>query len=250
MPSSVAAHFLEDYDGHALPWMRPMGTSAAFETDRVLFGNGDNALEVAIASAEGGGQPKADELRTLFKKRQAGRPAPVLLVVTYASPVGDPLAAVVGTSGDPAPITGLSLDRLERVCAAVLAEPDRHSAVRAIDRLFVGLKDQQSPGLVNSGLFASHELRTGVPARSDWEASRHDALPMLGTRGLELIHALGYQTAQRGSAAMVLTHGGNSRAIAVLLNDEEVFDRPSARFGAVTPVAHGLTIAARDELRG
>jgi hypothetical protein len=247
MPSSVAAHFLEDYDGRGLPWVKPAGTSAAFETDRILFGNGDSPLEVAIASAQGG-QPKADELRTLFKKRQAGRPAPVLLVVTYASPNGEPLAAVVGTSGDPAPITGLSLDRLERVCAAVLAEPDRHSAVRAIDRLFVGLKDEQSPGLVNSGLFASHELRTGVPARPDWEAARHDALPMLGTRGLELIHALGYQTAQRGSAAMVLTHGGNSRGIAVLLNDEEVFDRPSARFGAVTPVGHGLTIAARDEL--
>jgi hypothetical protein len=239
---------LEDYDGRGLPWVKPAGTSAAFETDRVLFGNGDNALEVAIASARDG-QPKADELRTLFKKRQAGRPAPVLLVVTYAAPGGKPLAAVIGTSGDPAPIAGLPVDRLERVCAAVLAEPDRHSAVRAIDRLFVGLKDQQSPGLVNSGLFASHELRTGVPARPDWKAARHAALPVLGARGLPLIHALGYQTAQRGSAAMVLTHGGNARAIVVLLNDEEVFDRPSARFGAVTPVAHGLTIAARDELR-
>lgn len=247
MPSSVAAHFLEDYDGRGLPWVKPAGTSAAFETDRVLFGNGDNALEVAIASARGG-QPKADELRTLFKKRQAGRPAPVLLVVTYTAPNSDPLAAVIGTSDDPAPVTGLSVDRLERVCASVLAEPDRHSAVRAIERLLVGLKDEQSPGLVNSGLFASHELRAGVPARPDWEAARHTALPMLGTRGLELIHALGYQTAQRGSVAVVLTHGGNSRAIAVLLNDEEVFDRPSARFGPVTPVAHGLAVAARDEL--
>jgi len=247
VPSSVAARFLEDYDGHALPWMRPTGTSAAFETDRVLFGNGDNALEVAIASALGG-QPKADELRTLFKKRQAGRPAPVLLVVFYVAPSGEPLAAVIGTMGDPAPVTGLPVDRVERVCASVLAEPDRHSAVRAIDRLLVGLKDQQSPGLINSGLFASHELRTGVPARADWEAARHAALPMLGTRGLKLIHALGYQTAQRGSAAVLLTHGGNSRAIAVLLNEEEVFDRPTARLGAVTPVAHGLAIAARDEL--
>jgi hypothetical protein len=196
VPSSVAAHFLEDYDGRGLPWVKPAGTSAVFETDRVLFGNGDNALEVAIASARGW-QPKADELRTLFKKRQAGRPAPVLLVVTYASPNGGTLAAVVGTSGDPAPVTGLPVDRLERVCASVLAEPDRHSAVRAIERLWVGLKDQQSPGLVNSGLFASHELHTGVPARPDWEAARQAALPMLGTRGLELIHARAKVTTYR-----------------------------------------------------
>ena len=27
-----------------------------------------------------------------------------------------------------------------------------------------------------------------------------------------------------------------------------MFDRPSARFGAVSPIAHGLTIAAREEL--
>ena len=247
MPSSAAVHFLADYDGRELPWVKPTGTSAAFETDRVLFGEGDNALEVAVASARGG-QPKADELRTLFKKRQAGRPAPVLLVVAYAPANGEKLAAVVGTSGDPAPVTGLQVDRLERVCASALAEPDRHSAVRTIERLLISLKDQQFPGLVNSGLFASHELHTGVPARPDWEAARQAALPILGTRGLELIHALGYGTALRGSAAMVLTHGGNSRAIAVLLNEEEVFDRPSARYGAVTPVAHGLAIAARDEL--
>ena len=66
--------------------------------------------------------------------------------------------------------------------------------------------------------------------------------------GLPLIHALGYQTAPRGSAALLLIHDDHSRAVAVLLNETEVFDRPSARFGAVSPIAHGLTVAAREEL--
>jgi hypothetical protein len=246
---SDAEHFLEDYEGRALSWARPSGTSPVFTTGRVLFGNGDSALEVAIASVPpGSGQPRADDLRVLFRKRQMGRATPVLLVVTYSAPNGNPLAAVVGTSGDPAPVTALPVDRVERVCASVLAEPDRHAAVRAFDRLLAGLKDQQSPGLVNSGLFASHELRTGVPARQDWESACKAALSLRGMRGINLIHALGYQSAPRGSVAMVLTHGGHSRATAVLLADAEVFDRPSARFNNVTPVAHGLAIAASEEL--
>jgi hypothetical protein len=140
------------------------------------------------------------------------------------------------------------MDRVARICAAVLTEPDRHAAARAAERLLAGLKDQLSPGPVNSGLFASHELRTGVPDRPDWETARRAAVPLLGLHGLPLIHALGYETAPRGSTALLLTHEEHSRAVAVLLNETEVFDRPSARFGAVSPIAHGLTVATREEL--
>jgi len=248
VPSSAAEQFLEDYGGRSLPWTRPAGAPVAFETDRILFGNGDNALEVAVASAARPGQPRAEDLRALFKKRQANRPAPVLLAVTYVGPDDQPLAAVVGTTGDPAPVVGLSADRLARICAAVLAEPDRHAAARTAERLLTGLKDQLSPGLVNSGLFASHELRAGVPGRPDWGSARESALPLLGRHGLPLIQALGYETAPRGSGALLLTHSGHSRAIAVLLDETEVFDRPSARFGAISPIAYGLSVAAREEL--
>lgn len=244
----ISEEFLEDYDGQTLPWARPPGTPAAFETDRILFGNGDNALEVAVASATSPGQPKTEDLRSLFKKRQANRPAPVLLTVIYTGTDHQRLAAVVGTTGDPSPVTGLSADRAARICAAALAEPDRHAAARTAERLLTGLKDQLCPGLVNSGLFASHELRTGVPERPDWEDARKAALPLLGLHGQSLIQALGYQTAPRGSAAMLLTHHAHARAVAVLLDETEVFDRPAARFGAVSPIAHGLTIATQEEL--
>lgn len=248
MLTQEAEHFLENYDGRTLPWPRPAGAPTAFETDRILFGNGDNALEVAIASTMRPGPPRAEDLRALFKKRQANRPAPVLLVVMYAGPDDRPLAAVVGTIGDPAPVTGLSVDRIARISAAALAEPDRHAAARAVERLLTGLKDQLVPGMVNSGLFASHELRTGVPDRPDWGPARRAALPLLGLHGLPLIQALGYQTAPRGSTALLLIHSEHPRAVAVLLNETEVFDRPSARFGAVSPIAHGLALAAREEL--
>lgn len=137
---------------------------------------------------------KAEDLRALFKKRQAN---PCAACCHICRPRDQSLATVIGTTGDPVPVTGLSVDRVARVCAAALAEPDRHAAARTAERLLAGLKDQLSPGLVNSGLFASHELRTGVPARPDWEDARKVALSMLGLHGLPLIQALGYETAPR-----------------------------------------------------
>jgi hypothetical protein len=244
----ITEQFLEDYDGRTLPWARPTGSPSALDTDRVLFGNGDNALEVAIAYATSASQPRADDLRALFRKRHANRPAPVLLVVGYKAADGQSAAAVVGTAGDPAPIRGLSLDRVARVCTAALSEPDRHSAARTIDRLLGGLKDQLTPGLVNSGLFASHELRAGVPSRADWPEARQAATPLLSLRGLQLMHTLGFATAPRGSVALLLTQDGTSRALGVLLDETEVFDRPSDRFGVMSPVAHGLTLAAQEGL--
>jgi hypothetical protein len=149
VPSPTAKHFLEDH-GRSRPWKKTDGAPAAFETDRILFGNGDNALEVAIASATRPGQPKAGDLRALFKTIQANRPAPRLLVVTYIGPGDQPLAAVVGTIGDPPPRRRrprgrvrpqLDMDRVARICAAALAEPDPRAAARSAKRLLAGPKD-------------------------------------------------------------------------------------------------------------
>lgn len=48
VPSRAAEHFSEDYDGRSLPWAKPVGAPTAFETERILLGNGDNAFEVAL----------------------------------------------------------------------------------------------------------------------------------------------------------------------------------------------------------
>ncbi|MGW9642436.1 Eco57I restriction-modification methylase domain-containing protein [Streptomyces albidoflavus] len=244
-----AENFLESFEGRALTWPKPTGAPAALQTFRVLFGEGQHSLEVAVAYAlDAGARPKADELRTLWKKRQANRPSPVLLVTLYISADGTSHAAVVGTTGDPAPVFDLAVDRVARIALAALTEPDRHAAGRTIDRLLAGLKDQLVPGLVNSGLFASHELRTGVPARNDWGSARKTARSSLGLQGLALVRSLGFDTVSRGSAAQLLTQQGQSRAIAVLLNEGETFERPTRRFDALSPIAHGLALASREAL--
>ncbi|MFI8102597.1 Eco57I restriction-modification methylase domain-containing protein [Streptomyces sp. NPDC086023] len=211
-----------------------------------MFGNGDSALEVAVAWSETG-QPKIEDVRRLWKLRHANRPAPVLLVVLYAD--ADATKAITcGTHGDPSAVASLEIGQLERVCAVALQEPDRHAAHRALERLLVGVRDQLSSGLNNQGLFATHELRAGVPRRSDWQDACRHAASLLGISGVSLIHGLGYTTAPRGSAALLLTHEGAHRAIGVLLDAGEVFDRPSARFGAVSPVAHAIALAVRENV--
>ncbi|MEU5995929.1 hypothetical protein ABZ806_43715 [Spirillospora sp. NPDC047418] len=239
--------FLEDSDARTLPWAKPQGAPASLNTDRVLFGNGDSPLEVAVAySVEG--QPKTDEIRRLWKLRQSNRPSPVLLVVLYGDAGGPVKAATCGTQGDPSTATDLDVDQVAQVCDVALREPDRHGARRALERLLTGVKDQLTPGLSNQGLFATHELRTGVPRRSDWGGACVQAQSLRGLRGLSLIKGLGYTLVPRGSAAFVLTHEETTKAVAVLLNDTEVFDRPSPRFGAVSPVAHGIATATRENL--
>ncbi|MER7209965.1 hypothetical protein ABT340_23150 [Streptosporangium sp. NPDC000239] len=244
MIADVAEQFLDDVDTRDLQWNEPTGTPPELATERILFGNGDAALEVAIAFSKAG-VPKTEDLRRLWKLRHGNRPSPVLLVVLY-SDAGTTRAAACGNDGDP--ITELTVDQLGRICRATLAEPDRHTALRTLERLLTTVKEQLTPGLINQGLFATHELRNGVPRRADWSAAAAAARPLLGLSGLSLIQALGYGTTARGSAALLLTHQGTSRSIAVLLEHDEVFDRPSPRFGAVSPVSHAISVAARESL--
>ncbi|MFF1930235.1 Eco57I restriction-modification methylase domain-containing protein [Streptomyces sp. NPDC058228] len=246
MIQDEAEIFLDDCDARFIPLVSPQGTPASLTTDRVLFGKGDSALEVVVAWSAVG-QPRIDDVRRLWKARHANRSAPVLLVVLYAD-AGNSKAVVCGTQGDPSAVPGLEISQLERVCSAALREPDRHAAHRALERLLVGVKDKLSSGLNNQGLFATHELRMGVPHRSDWQTACTSARPLLGLSGLALVQSLGYTATPRGSAALLLTHQDKLRAVAVLLDAREVFDRPSARFGAVSPVAHAIAIAARENV--
>ncbi|WP_063834874.1 Eco57I restriction-modification methylase domain-containing protein [Streptomyces globisporus] len=232
--------FLGDADVREIPWPKPSGAPAGLSTEQVLIADGTDALEVAIARAAS--RPKAEEVRRLWSLRWGRRAAPVVLVVGYEAS-GTWKAAVCGTKDDPAVLADLDLGQVERICAAALSAPDPANAERTLHRLLVGQKDQLVAGLTNSGLFASHELRTGVPARADWAAEQAKGTKLLRERGAELIRALGYSATSHGSTSVILSASGTHRAVAVLLDDLEMYDRPTARFGAVSPVTQGLAIA-------
>jgi hypothetical protein len=139
----------------------PTGTAIGYRVHDIAFGHGDSPLEVAIASTTNP-SPRMADVRELWKARQARRPAPVLLVMLHPNGDGTISAVLCGVTGDPAPIPNVPLDRAERVAAAGLEELDRHAAIRTLDRLLTGAGDRLLSGLLNSGLFATHELREGV----------------------------------------------------------------------------------------
>ncbi|MEU2866120.1 hypothetical protein ABZ672_48950 [Streptomyces mirabilis] len=237
--------FLDDAEAHEIPWSRSIGAPTPLAPERVLVAPGPEALEVAIASAAA--QPKVNDVRRLWALRWNRRAAPVVLVVGYEIN-GAWKAAVCGTKDDPAVLSDLDLGQVERICAAALGAPDPANAERTLHRLLIGQKDQLVAGLTNSGLFASHELRTGVPTRPDWSVAQTKGAPLLHRRGAELIRGLGYSATPHGSTALILSADDTRRAVAVLLDEQEMFDRPGVRFGAVSPVTQGLNIAQQQGL--
>ncbi|HET6497647.1 MAG TPA: hypothetical protein VFH17_01135, partial [Coriobacteriia bacterium] len=237
--------FLASSDARSIDWPKPSGAPVAIDTVEVLFGQGERPLEVAIATSAG--VPKADDVRKLWKLR-ANRGAPVLLVVLHHA-AGETQASVIGTEGDPAPIQGLSRGRVERIAAAALDEPNRHQAIRTLDRLLGSVsREGLTAGVINAGLFATHELKDGVPRRSDWSAARSRSVQLLGKTGRELLELLGYRIEPKGPNLLALAGETAQRAIAVVLDEGEGFDRTSSRFGGVSPVSRALAQAQQERL--
>jgi len=221
------------------------GLPATVQAGQVFIQNAQYGLEVAVGSA--GAKPTSADMRRAWKARQSNRPSPVLLVVGY--PGGDgTVVAVCGPVGDEPPVThGLEPSLVERLAATALSEPSRHAAARCLLRLLPEV-ESELPGMINSGLLATQELRAGVPQRSDWPTATAAARKSLKLRGKDLVKALGYTVDQLGANTSVLTAGHDRRAIAVFLDEGETFEVPVPRFDGVSPVAHALAVADREHL--
>src|SRR4051794_941176 len=75
-----ADEFLGDLDPRR--WPPPKDAPASLTPTLYFLGNGEHALEVALATSESG-RPRADDVRRMWKARHGGRPSPVLLIVDY-----------------------------------------------------------------------------------------------------------------------------------------------------------------------
>ena len=115
----------------------------------------------------------------------------MLLVVLH--PDG---AALCGASGEEPPAyPRADVGQVERLCREVLAQPDRHAALRFLAQVLPSL-ETALPGLNNEGLMAMHELEHGAPARADWAEARRKATAAVGRRDESLLTALGFQVEQ------------------------------------------------------
>jgi hypothetical protein len=224
-------------------WRPPEGAPHSITPRALFLGAGDHALEVALATA--GHRPKSEDMRKLWHARQGKRASPVLLVVGYTEH-GGPRVSVCGPVGEQPPVLhGLDPSQVERLAAAALAEPTRHAAIRFLVAMLPEV-GADLPGLRNSGLLATQELRNGVPARPDWEDACDRSRGLLPLRGRPLVEKLGFGIEQLSVTSSMLTiPSGGKRAVAVFLDEGETFDEPADRFAA-TPVSHALALADRE----
>lgn len=213
----------------------------ALEPVGLALGQGALALEVVVARAAR--RPTVSELRAAWRARLAGRTAPLLLVVTH----GDS-AALCGPAGDSPPVfPDLDVGRVERLCRTALAEPDRHAALRFLHSALPDV-DVPLPGLRNEGLFATHELATGVRARADWPGAAKRGGPLLAVRGRDLLTGLGFTVEAMPGPAAILRAATTKVAVAVLLERQEAPEIASARFSHLSPAAYALAKADEENL--
>ncbi|MCL2503526.1 MAG: hypothetical protein FWE94_02820, partial [Coriobacteriia bacterium] len=223
-------------------------------------GPGGLGFQVATATlTPGKSAPTLGDLRTLHALRKGKGTTPLVVAVTNGTS-----AWLIG------PVTEqmskpLPHERVQRYLQSVLEEPNTQTAYNRMTEL--GRSAGASmPGVTNSGLFASHHLRTNAPKRNDWQAAIKQAKPLLPKRGQQLIQALGFISEQAGGSYQVLfgspaeTHEAGTdesgmpsvsrqpRAVAVLLDESEHFEATSARFRLSSPVAFGLHIAMSQEI--
>ncbi len=212
-----------------------------FRAVGLALGNGNTPLEVVIATHPT--EPRLPALRSAWKARNAGRAAPLLLVVLY----GDE-AALSGPAGNDAPAyAGLDPGQVERICREALEQPDRHAALRTLRDSLPSVESDVA-GIRNEGFLATHELIIGGPKRPDWAEAGAKGRAILSNRGEKLLRSLGFEIEACDSVTSILRAGDRKTALAVLLQMSEAPDIRSSRFAELSPVSYGLSVADRENL--
>ena len=234
--------FLDDLD--PVPWQAPDGSPTTILPHDLFVGRGEYGLQVALASSHR--HPNNDDVRRLWHTRQRGGVSPLLLVVGF-SEGGATKVKLCGPAGEQPVIVVTTVSQAERLARAALTEPSRHAAIRFLVAMLPEI-DSDLPGVRNTGLVATHELRSGVPARSDWAQMTQVGKGLLTKGGRQLVEGLGFRVEQLGTTASVLAGSDGKRAVAVFLDEGESFDDPGVRFQGTSPVSHALALAERENL--
>ncbi len=223
----------------ARPWA--LGRGSGLEPAGLYLGKGAHGIEVAVAQCDAA--PARTALLETWEYRRGGRAAPVLLVVLHREG-----AALCGASGEEPPVyPRADVGQVERLCREVLAQPDRHSALRFLAQVLPSL-ETALPGLNNEGLLAMHELEHGAPGRRDWSDAGRKAARAVGTREEGLLTALGFQVERLDNLTSLLRGGDRRVALAVMLRETESPEAGTERFNSLSPVSYALAKADSENL--
>ena len=209
----------------------------------LFLGRGDLALEVALYSAAA--RPTARTMQDAWRARQDGRAVPLLVVALHGG-----RAWLCGPTGESLPLRAdKDTGAIERLCSAALKQPDRHAALLFLSQALPSL-DTSAPGLRNEGLFALHELTHDAPRRPDWVQHGQKARTILrsGAQGQELLKRLGFAVERLDNMTFLLKGADRRLALAVLLDQTQVPEAGSPRFGNLSPVSYALHKAGTENL--
>ncbi len=178
--------FLTDLNGRV--WRQ----SRAFAglTPRHIY-QANPGVQVEVAFATAADRPSAHEARALWSDRWNKRSTGVLLVAAYPGEGAVPRAAVVGLRDKSTFVADLAFSSVELIVDQALEASTTAQAEEILASLFEERKDDEIPGLANTGLFATHELLANVPNRRDWSAAGARAQGFRGHGGEDLVRALG-----------------------------------------------------------
>jgi len=230
--------FLADLTPRPLPQTIP-----GLAVRSLFIGQGQLALEVALYGAAA--RPTAKTLQDAWKARQAGRSVPLLVIALHQD-----RAWLCGPTGESLPVhADKDVGAIERLCAAALKQPDRHAALLFLSQSLPSL-DTAAPGLRNEGLFALHELTNDAPRKPDWagHAAKARAILKTGVQGQALLKALGYAVEKLDNMTFLLKGADRRLALAVLLDQSEIPEAGSAKFGNLSPVSYALHKAGLENL--
>lgn len=227
----------------SIPWRDALPTGLT--PREVVFGRDASGVgEVQVAIAEASVRPTKTLLDPAWKTRGMTVAMPVIVAAVHTD-------GVWLYDGRDAPLGPVPAGLAQRQLQAILEESDGIAAQKQIDVVKRSLQQGGAVGFANHFLFASYHLRVNVPKRADWVAKNEQAASLLSERGRDLINALGFSaepvSRAAGSALVLRAGSGSRRAIAVLLDETEQFDQKSATY-QLSPVAHGLELAGREEV--
>jgi hypothetical protein len=233
--------FLPNCDDR-LPWKKTAGAITAYE---ILRGSDETGLAVVIAEAPT--EPAKVDLQAIWKARAGQSADPVLVFVRYPTQDGHRVA-ILGPDRDAVGVSAIEVALAERLAAHAIKMDSPTGLVAEIRRRLSTLRGGVGPGFRNEGLFASHVLAQ-QPQRLDWPDLCKKSSPLLPDRGERLLTNLGYQV-EHVPDGVVLREGigGQRRAAAVLLVEQESFDNPLGRFAGSNAITHGLALARRENV--
>lgn len=212
----------------------------------LILGKGTPGLEVLVYT--GTRRPSKDGLHKAWKERLSGRGIPLIIVAIY-----DHHCSICGHSersrGQIPVHPDLPIEHAERLCATALELPDHHT----VDRFLRDhLPESQSPifGIRNQGLLATYVLQRGEDeiGTDAWRKAAQKSIRLRTLKDKELLSGLGYAIEPLTGPASILTAKGSHLALAVFLDQNEIAELPSRRFGNQTPVSYALQMAQSHNL--